>query len=103
VIKVSVFYPNGPQAKFDLDYYCNRHIPLVQRLLGAALKATAVEKGLTGAASGVVPSFIAMGHLTFDSVESYQASFAAHSKEIVADVPNYTNTQPIIQLSEILI
>lgn len=103
MIKVSVFYPNGPQAKFDMDYYCNRHIPLVQRLVGAALRATAVEKGLTGAAPGLAPSFIALGHLTFDSVESFQASFAAHSKEIVGDVPNYTNTQPIIQLSEIMI
>jgi len=103
VIKVSVFYPNGPQAKFDMDYYCQRHIPMVQRLVGAALKDTAVEKGLGGASPGVAPSFLALGHLTFDSVESFQASFAAHSREIVADVANYTNIQPIIQLSEIMI
>jgi uncharacterized protein (TIGR02118 family) len=103
VIKVSVFYPNGPQANFDMNYYCQQHIPMVQRLVGAALKGTAVEKGLGGVAPGAAPSFLALGHLTFDSVESFQASFAVHSKEIVADVPNYTNTQPIIQLSEIMI
>ena len=103
MIKVSVFYPNGPQAKFDMDYYCQRHIPMVQRLVGAALKGTAVERGLNGAVSGAAPSFLALGHLTFDSVESFQASFGVHSEEIVADVPNYTNTQPIIQLSEIMI
>lgn len=103
MIKVSVFYPNGPQARFDMDYYCKRHIPMVERLVGAALKGTAVEKGLGGATPGASPSFLALGHLTFDSVESFQASFAMHFNEIVADVPNYKNTQPIIQLSEIMI
>ncbi len=103
MVKVSVFYPNGPLASFDMNYYCQQHIPMVQRLVGAALKGTAVEKGLGGAAPGAAPSFLALGHLTFDSVESFQASFGAHSKEIVADVANYTNTQPIMQISEIMI
>ena len=71
--------------------------------MGAALKGTAVEKGLGGAAPRVAPSFPALGHLTFDSLESFQASFELLSKEIVADVPHYTNTQPIIQISEIMI
>jgi uncharacterized protein (TIGR02118 family) len=103
VIKVSVFYPNGPQAKFDMDYYCTKHIPLVQRLCGASLKSVAVEKGLAGAAAGSSPGFVALGHLTFDSVDSFQSSFGPHAPEIVGDVPNYTNIQPVIQVSEIMI
>jgi len=103
VIKVSVFYPNGPEAKFDMDYYCRRHIPMVQALVGAALKGAAVERGLNGTEPGAGPSFLALGHLTFDSVESFEASFGAHSREIMADIPNYTNIQPFIQISEIMI
>ena len=29
MIKVSVFYPNEEGKKFDMDYYLNSHIPMV--------------------------------------------------------------------------
>ena|SRR5215469_12142833 len=103
MIKVSVFYTHGPNTHFDMDYYVERHIPLVQRLCGSALKSVAVEKGIAGAAPGSAPSYTAMGHLVFDSVEAFQDSFGAHASDIIADVPNYTNLQPVIQISQIMI
>jgi hypothetical protein len=27
MIKVSVFYPQQPDAKFDMTYYCDHHTP----------------------------------------------------------------------------
>jgi hypothetical protein len=39
-------HPNNPEAKFDIDYYCNTHIPMVGGLLGDALKGGAVDYGL---------------------------------------------------------
>ena len=44
MVKVSVIYPNTEGKKFDLDYFCNTHLPLVGGLLGDALKGAAVEK-----------------------------------------------------------
>jgi uncharacterized protein (TIGR02118 family) len=102
VVKVSVFYANGPDSHFDMDYYCAKHIPMVQRLCGSALRAVAVEKGLAGGTPGAAPSFLAMGHLHFQSVESFQAAFGPHMQEIMADVPNYTNIQPSLQISQIM-
>ena len=102
MIKVSVFYPNGSEAKFDMDYYCARHIPLVQRLSGPALKGVAVEGGVRGSTPDSAPSFLAMGHLLFESLEAFQGSFGPHTNEIVADVPNYTNIQPVIQVSGVM-
>jgi uncharacterized protein (TIGR02118 family) len=103
VIKVSVFYANEAGAHFDMDYYCAKHMPLVQRLCGPALLSVAVEKGLAGGAPGSAPSFLAMGHLHFNSVESYQSAFGPHMQEIVADVANYTNITPVIQISQIML
>jgi hypothetical protein len=34
-------------------------------------------------------------------VESFQISFGPHAGEIMADIPNYTNAEPVIQISEI--
>ena len=33
MIKVSVMYPNSPEGTFDIEYYCNTHIPMVGGLL----------------------------------------------------------------------
>ena len=40
-------------------------------------------------------------HLRFDSVEAFQKAFGPHAAEITGDIPNYTNVQPIIQISDI--
>ncbi len=36
MIKVSVLYPGGEEIKFDMAYYCEKHIPLVKDCLGTA-------------------------------------------------------------------
>jgi uncharacterized protein (TIGR02118 family) len=87
MIKVSVFYPNEENKKFDMAYYCNKHIPLVQQKLGAACKRIAVEQGLGGAESGSRAVYIAMGHLYFASVDAFQIAFEPHAGAIMADIP----------------
>jgi uncharacterized protein (TIGR02118 family) len=101
MIKVSVFYPNRPGAKFDMQYYCEKHIPMVQQRLGAACKQVAVEEGIAGAAPGTSAAFIAMGHLYCDSVEAFHGAFAPHAQAIMADIANYTDIEPTIQISEV--
>ena len=103
MIKITVFYPNTEGKNFDMDYYCNKHIPMVQEKLGEALKRVAVEEGLGGAEPGSPATYIAMGHLYFDSVEAFQTAFGPHAKEIRGDTPNYTDIQPSIQVSEVKI
>ena len=66
MIKVSVLYPNNEGSKFDMSYYCNTHIPMVQEKLGKACKNVAVEQGVSGATPGSRPAFVAMGHLYFE-------------------------------------
>jgi len=75
MIKVSILYPGGAVSTFNMDYYLNRHIPMVRAKLGTACKNAAVEQGLGGATPGSPPAFSAMGHLYFDSVEAFQTAF----------------------------
>jgi uncharacterized protein (TIGR02118 family) len=101
MIKVSVLYPNKPGARFDMDYYVNKHFPLVKAKLGAAVKSVAVEQGIAGATPGAPAAFIAMGHLYCDSVEAFQAAFGPHAQEIMGDIPNYTDIEPTLQISDV--
>ena len=103
MIKVSVFYPNMEGKKFDMEYYCQKHIPMVQQKLGAACKRVAVEQGLAGAQPGSRAAYIGMGHLYFDSVEAFQTAFGPQARAIMDDIPNYTDIQPTIQISEVKI
>ena len=101
MIKVSVLYPNSDSATFDMDYYRSTHLPLVAEVVGRALISAHADLGLAGGAPGEAPMYIAMGHLVFDSVESFQQAFGPHQAVILADLANFTNTAPSIQISEI--
>jgi len=103
VIKVSVLYPQKTGAKFDMDYYCDSHMPLVQSKLKPALKGVAVDKGLAGGAPGTPPSYVAMCHLWFDSVAAFERAFESSADAIMSDIPNYTDIEPIVQISEVMI
>jgi len=101
MVKVSVMYPNHEGTKFDMTYYINRHIPMVRQLLGSALRGVSVEQGISGEGPGSPASYVAMGHLLFDSVEAFQTSFGPHAQAIMEDIPNYTNSGPIVEISEV--
>jgi uncharacterized protein (TIGR02118 family) len=101
MIKISVLYPNSEGAKFDIGYYCQTHMPLVKRLLGAAVKGMAVDQGIGGFPPGSPAPYVAMGHLLFDSVQAFQTAFEPHAQAIMGDIPNYTNLQPTIQISDV--
>ena len=103
MIKVSVLYPNTEGKKFDLDYYCNTHLPMVEELLGDALKGATVEKGLGGALPGSEATYAAMGNMYYNSLEEFQTAFRPNAKQIMGDLPNFTDIEPAIQISEVLI
>ena len=101
MIKLSVLYPNKDGAKFDMDYYCRTHMPMVQSTLGAVCRRIAVEQGMAGGAPGSAAPYVAMGHLYFDSLAAFQAEFPQHAPKFMADLPNFTNIEPVIQISDV--
>jgi uncharacterized protein (TIGR02118 family) len=103
MIKVSVMYPNGPDARFDEAYYRDRHMPMVKELMGEHCKFYTVDKALAAGQSDANAPYIAMGHLFCESVDAFQAGFGPHTQQIMGDIPNYTNQKPVIQISEVLV
>jgi uncharacterized protein (TIGR02118 family) len=101
VISVTVLYPNQEGAKFDMGYYLSKHIPMVKKLLGSALKGVTVEQGLGGGAPGSSAAYSTICHLFFDSVEAFQTAFGPHAASVQGDVRNYSSVTPVIQVSEV--
>jgi uncharacterized protein (TIGR02118 family) len=103
MIKVSVLYPNSQDLVFDKEYYINKHMSLVSKLLGEALKNVQVDFGIAGGSLDEAPKYIVMTHMSFESIESFQNIFGIHAEELLSDIPNFTNCQPELQISEIKI
>lgn len=100
--KVTILYPGGDGKKFDMDYYLNKHIPMVKGLFAGALKATGIDIGIAGGAAGAPAPFVVICCFYFDNVSAFQNAMAANGPKIQGDIPNYTNIQPVIQISKVL-
>ena len=94
MIRLSVFYPQTEGAKFDHDYYRDKHVPLACSAWG--LEGAEIDKGLDGPYEAAV-------HFRFESAEALQQAMAAEGTgAVMADVANYTTITPVLQQSEIV-
>ena len=103
MIKVSVMYPNEPGARFDHQYYAEKHMPMVAARMGSACKYFTVDKGIAGGTPGSEPTYVGMCHIFSDSVEAFNAGFGPHAEEIMGDIKNYTDLTPVMQISDVVV
>jgi len=103
MIKVSVMYPNKPGARFDHEYYRDKHMPLVKERMGDHCRYYTVDRGLAGGGPDEPATYVGMCHIFCDSVENFQQGFGPHASEILADIPKYTDLTPVIQISEVVV
>lgn len=102
MIKVTILYPNVKGKTFDMDYYSNKHIPMIATLLGDSLKLATIDKGIANGTPDRPVPFLAIGYFYFDKLSAFQNSFGPNAEKITRDVSNYTDIQPVIQISEVL-
>jgi uncharacterized protein (TIGR02118 family) len=101
MIRVSVMYPNGPGREFDMKYYTEKHMVMVHRLLDpVGLVRTEVDKGVGTAQPGAQAPFVTICHMYFKNAKDMQKALS-HAGEMMPDIPNFTDAQPQIQISEI--
>lgn len=103
MIKVSVMYSNKSGARFDHTYYRDKHLPLVKSLMGDHCRFYTVDRGVAGGGPGQPAVYVAMCHLYCDSVEDFQAGFGPNAQKILSDIPNYTDLEPTVQISEVVV
>lgn len=103
MIRVTVLFPKTSDSHFDMDYYLSKHVPMTtQKLqsLGFPVEAE-VDQGM-GGLTGEPAIYAAIGYLILENMEDLQKGLTTHGAEIMADIPNFTNVQPLIQVGNIV-
>ncbi len=100
LVRISIIYPVCAGARFDVDYYLATHAPLALSRLGSAIIRFDIDIGVH-APPMPEPSFVAAGHYICASTAVFMNAYLPHAAELQADVANYTDIMPIIQLSHI--
>jgi len=101
LFKVAILYPNGEDKTFDMDYYEKKHMPMVAGFIGENLKFYEIDKGVSGRTPNDKPPFAAIGYFYIKDVAEYSQAIAKNRDAVVNDFKNYTNIQPVVQISEI--
>jgi uncharacterized protein (TIGR02118 family) len=98
---ITVMYPNTPGVTFNFDYYLKNHATLIDRLYGGSIAKLELRRGI-GTPDGLPAPFVAMINIWIADQEAFDRAGAKHGATLVADVPNFTNSMPTIQIDEII-
>lgn len=86
-----------------MNYYLNKHIPLVKKLFADACLRIEVEEAIIAANTKDTQPFYASAHFTFLSLVQFNEIFDSHGPEILQDIESYTNVEPVIQIGSVCI
>ena len=101
LFKVAILYPNGEGKTFDMDYYETKHMPMVAGLLGKNLQFYEIDKGIAGRTANDKVPYLAVGYFYVKDVAEYNKAIGQNRDAVINDIKNYTNIQPVIQISEV--
>jgi uncharacterized protein (TIGR02118 family) len=96
---VSVVYPKSASSHFDHAYYLQKHMPLVQRTYGAhGMLSARILRGTSSLGGAPIYELIAL--LEFADMDAFLKAAGAHSDEVMADVPHFTDIRPLVQFND---
>lgn len=98
---ITVMYPNTPGVTFNFDYYLKNHATLIDRLYGDSIAKLELRRGVQ-TPDGQPPPCVAIINIWIADQEAFDRAGAKHGPTLVADVPNFTNSMPTIQIDEIV-
>ena len=100
MVKLNVLYPATPGARFDHAYYFDKHMPMVGTRLDCLYYS--IDRGVGGGQPGAASPFLAGCSVVCESVEQLHEALGRNGGEIMADIPNYTDVQPVVWISEVV-
>lgn len=89
-VTLQVLYPRTEGTTFDTGYYVDTHLPLVGEHMGAHIASTLVTCAEEG-------DYFAIATLVFEDAAAREAGLA-QAEPVLANIPKFTNTTPIMQM-----
>ncbi|WP_461146282.1 EthD family reductase [Spirosoma pulveris] len=101
MIRLTVLYPKTEKSQFDLTYYLEKHIPLVkERLTPFGLIGVDMNEGLAG--GDTPPPYAMITFLSFNTADELDKGMGTNGAELLGDIPNFTDVQPLTQVVRVL-
>jgi len=98
MVRVSFLYFKEKNSRFDVNFYINNHMELVKKhLTPCGLLKIEVDVSLLEDENPLH----AIGYLYFSTKDEFIDGFSREGKRLKKNIPNYTNIDPKIQISEI--
>ncbi|GEM_PF-189891 len=98
---LSILYPatnpeTGEPTQFDIDYYRDHHLTLIMDLYGDSISRFELIKPAE-MPEGMPPAqYVAVVNIYIADQSAFDAAQAEHGATLVADVPNFSNVQPMV-------
>ena len=91
---VMIMYPKSDGTHFDMDYYTSKHMPMFAEALGEVCQGWGVMQPMGD-------DYHAIAWAMVSDMASFGAAMQERGGPVLADVPNYTNTQPSMIMGSI--
>jgi uncharacterized protein (TIGR02118 family) len=98
---MSIVYQNGPDVRFDFDYYEKTHMHKIMDAYGKSISRFELRRGLPGA-DGSPPTYVATITIWIADGKAFDAAAAQHQAALRADVSKFTNATLIAQRDRII-
>ncbi|KAI0121183.1 hypothetical protein BJ170DRAFT_149255 [Xylariales sp. AK1849] len=94
-IVINVMYPQAAASGWNMEYYLNQHMPLVEKHWGPqGLKSWTITT------FGKDSPHYLQAILLWESAESFAK--AAHKDEVMGDIKNFTTEQPALWVGDVV-
>jgi uncharacterized protein (TIGR02118 family) len=98
---MSIVYQNGPDVRFDFDYYEKTHMRKIMDAYGRSISRFELRRGLPGT-DGTPPTYVATITIWIADGKAFDAAAAQHQAALRADVSKFTNATLIAQRDRIV-
>lgn len=99
-VSLQVIYPVSDGSKFDLEYYRNTHLPMVDDHMGAHIQNAVVTYGIAGGPD-IAAGYHAVATLIFAGQAELDAAMAV-AGPVIDDIANFTNVAPDMLIGEVI-
>lgn len=96
---ITILWPRTTDLKFDFDYYTSVHIPLARKIWAPR---GCFASYVTQAAPD--SEYVYVSTLLWESEEAFAAAYgnADEMKELMEDVPKFTNVTPVFVVGKVV-